>query len=85
MGVALIPAAIAIFLGSLIQTVMSGEVLEWSIPWIPSLGVEFSLLVDGLSLLFGLIISGVGALVILYASAYLAGKPLQRLFYVYIL
>jgi multicomponent Na+:H+ antiporter subunit A len=83
--IALIPAGIALYLGSLIQTIMAGATLEWSVSWVPSLGVEFALLVDGLSLLFGLIISGVGALVIIYAAAYLAGKSLLRLFYIYIL
>lgn len=43
--------------------------VEW--PWVPSLGVNFSFLVDGLSLLFGLIVSGVGVLIFFYANFYL--------------
>ena len=42
-----------------------------SIPWIPALGLGFDILVDGLSLFFGLVVSGMGVLIVLYASAYL--------------
>ena len=44
-------------------------VFEW--PWIPSLGINASFLVDGLSLFFGLVVSGMGLLVVFYATAYL--------------
>ncbi|MCZ7637390.1 MAG: proton-conducting transporter membrane subunit [Verrucomicrobia bacterium] len=44
-------------------------VFEW--PWIPSLGIHASFLVDGLSLFFGLVVSGMGVLVVFYATAYL--------------
>jgi NADH:ubiquinone oxidoreductase subunit 5 (subunit L)/multisubunit Na+/H+ antiporter MnhA subunit len=40
-------------------------------PWIPSLGISLSFLVDGLSLFFALIVSGIGVLVVWYATAYL--------------
>lgn len=41
------------------------------IPWIPSLGVNLSFLVDGLSLFFGLVVSGMGCLIFFYAAHYL--------------
>ncbi len=44
-------------------------VIEW--PWIPSLGINFSFLLDGLSLFFALIVSGVGVLIFFYANFYL--------------
>ncbi len=44
-------------------------VITW--PWIPSLGVSLGFLVDGLSLFFGLLVTGIGVLVMLYASQYL--------------
>lgn len=40
------------------------------IPWIPSVGVSFALRLDGLSLLFALLITGIGSLVALYAVSY---------------
>lgn len=45
------------------------RVVEW--PWIPSLGLPLSFLVDGLSVFFGLIVSGVGMLIFYYARHYL--------------
>jgi multicomponent Na+:H+ antiporter subunit A len=42
-------------------------------------------MVDGLSLIFGLIITLIGALVVLYTGSYLAGNPQLKRFYVYIL
>lgn len=44
--------------------------LAFSIPWIPALGLEFSLYLDGLSALFGLLITGIGALVVIYTGYY---------------
>jgi len=41
------------------------------IPWIPSLGLNLTFLVDGLSLFFGLVVSGIGVLVTFYATHYL--------------
>ena len=40
--------------------------------WAPSLGVEFTLRLDGFAFLFCLLITGIGALVVLYAGSYLA-------------
>ncbi|TKT83032.1 hydrogen gas-evolving membrane-bound hydrogenase subunit E [Aquamicrobium sp. LC103] len=50
--------------------------------WIPSLGIEASLRLDGLSLLFALLISGIGTAVFLYASSYLKGYERLARFYV---
>jgi hypothetical protein len=41
--------------------------------WVPSYNVSFSWLIDGLSLTFALLISGIGALIILYSGGYLKG------------
>jgi multicomponent Na+:H+ antiporter subunit A len=49
--------------------------------WAPSLGVEFTVHIDGLSAQFLALITGIGALVCVYASGYLAHEPRQgRLF-----
>src|SRR5690625_2632801 len=39
--------------------------------WIPSLNINFAFYLDGLSLLFALLISGIGTLVVLYSIYYL--------------
>lgn len=42
----------------------------FSIPWIPALGLNFSLYLDGLSALFGLLITGIGTLIVIYTGYY---------------
>ncbi|WP_454735914.1 monovalent cation/H+ antiporter subunit A [Cupriavidus necator] len=49
-----------------------GHALGWRMEWLPALGLELSLRLDGLSYLFALLVTGVGLLVILYARYYLA-------------
>ncbi len=49
----------------------SRVILEAS--WVPSLSINLSFLVDGLSLFFGLIITGIGTLIFHYARAYFEG------------
>ncbi|MBT2687608.1 Na+/H+ antiporter subunit A [Bacillus sp. ISL-47] len=57
-----------------------------SFSWIPSLGIEFTAKVDGLGLLFSLLITGIGALVVLYSIYYLdKNKEQLNTFYVYLL
>ena len=51
--------------------ILTGEQIIVSRPWLPSVGLNLSLRLDGLSLLFGLLILGIGLLVILYARYYL--------------
>lgn len=41
------------------------------LPWIPSFGLNLTFIIDGLSLFFGLVVSGVGLLVVFYATHYL--------------
>ena len=53
-----------------------------TLPWAPSLGLSLSFHFDGLSALFAVLISGVGALIVPYASAYLAAAPFAGRFYV---
>lgn len=45
-------------------------VITQTLKWIPSLGISLSFYLDGLSLLFGLIITGIGALIFFYAGYY---------------
>ncbi|MEM8553600.1 MAG: hydrogen gas-evolving membrane-bound hydrogenase subunit E [Pseudomonadota bacterium] len=76
-GVVPVLFALALFVGffSLIPDIDGGEAVRWAVPWVPSLGIELAFLVDGLSLTFALLISGIGTLVLLYSNSYLAGHP----------
>ena len=54
-----------------LPTIAGGEAVDFTIPWVPSLDVDLAFRLDGLSLLFALLISGIGVLVVLYAATYL--------------
>ena len=82
---ALLPIGLTLYFGSFIAAVSSGEVFLFSYDWAPSLGIRFSFALDGLSLLLTILISAIGALIIIYSSGYLAGHPQLGRFYVYIL
>lgn len=70
---ALVPAAIFVFLLTLIEPVLEAGSVSARIGWVPAYGLDLSFFVDGLSLTFALTISGIGALIIVYSGAYLAG------------
>lgn len=57
----------------------------YSFKWIPSLQINFDLFLDGLSLLFALLITGIGSLVILYSIYYLDVSERLTHFYIYLL
>jgi len=78
---ALLPAGLTAYFVSLAPRVAAGEPLVQSVPWVPQLGVELAFRVDGLSLLFGLLIAGIGTFVAIYAGGYLAGDRQLPRFY----
>jgi len=49
-----------------------GQATTWSVPWLAHAGLTLGLHLDGLAALFGLLVSGIGALVVVYAGYYLA-------------
>lgn len=61
-----------------------GQAIEEHIPWVPSLGVELAFRLDGLGMLFALLVTGIGALVIIYGGGYLSGHPYQGRFFLLI-
>ena len=71
---ALLP--IAAFVHTAIQTpaVLAGDIPFESFDWIPPLGIELSMRLDTLSWVMALIVTGVGALVMLYCRWYFRGK-----------
>ncbi|MBX3300665.1 MAG: hypothetical protein KF693_00460 [Nitrospira sp.] len=46
----------------------------FSHPWIPSQGFSLAFHLDGLSLLFALLITGTGSVVVVYSGGYLKGS-----------
>ena len=76
-GLATLAAAACLW--SVSGAVFAGEVVEVSWAWLPFPGADLGFRVDGLALVFGLLVTGIGALVILYARYYLAGdEPVAR-------
>jgi multicomponent Na+:H+ antiporter subunit A len=71
---AALPFGLAVYCAWLIPQV-SVEPLRAAVPWVPSLGIELAARLDGLSLLFALLITGIGSTIVVYAGAYLKGHP----------
>ena len=65
--------------------ILAGQVLAASVPWVPTLGLDLGLRMDGLAWLFAGLITGIGALVVLYAAWYLDPADPARRFYVFLL
>lgn len=79
--VALLPLGLTIYFAGFLPVIASGETVHVHQDWVPALGVNLSFSLDGLSLLFALLICGIGALVLVYAGGYLAGHAqLGRLY-----
>ena len=72
---------ILFYLSSLLQS----KYINVSIPWIPSLGLNFSLYLDGLSALFALLVTGIGTLIIIYAGQYFGEDTSAWRFLAYLL
>lgn len=84
--VLLVPVFLVIYYSRFIKSIQNGAVHISELPWMPSLNISFTAYLDGLSILFSLLISGIGALVVLYSIFYL-DKSKEKLnnFYVYLL
>lgn len=66
----LLTGVLFVWMLSYLPTISEDGVIEFSIAWVPQLGLSLALYLDGLSLLFSLIILGIGAVIILYAAYY---------------
>ena len=58
-----------------------GAVLRTGVEWIPTLGLDFTLRMDGFTWLFAMLVTGIGFLVALYARYYMSpADPVPRFF-----
>lgn len=81
-----VPLSIFIYLLMYIPGIADGNTYQYTLSWIPSLDMNVTSYVDGLGLLFGLLISGVGSLVIIYSIFYMSKiREALHNFYVYLL
>ncbi len=65
--------------------VLGGDVVSLRIPWMPLLGLDLALRIDGLTLLFSLLILGIGSLILLYAGFYLSAEEDDGRFLAYMM
>ena len=68
-----LPVVLFFWFCTMIPAVSGGEILVWETAWLPQQGVYLGFVVDGLSLLFALLITGIGAFIFLFAGEYMKG------------
>jgi multicomponent Na+:H+ antiporter subunit A len=81
----LVSTALFLFLASYIPNIANGETYLYTFEWIPSYNINFTTYLDGLSLIFALLITGIGALVTIYSIYYLSSEENLSHFYTYLL
>ncbi|MCA1061610.1 Na+/H+ antiporter subunit A [Rossellomorea aquimaris] len=84
--VLLLPVALFTYFFQFIPITRNGDTVKETLEWMPSFGINFIAYVDGLGLLFAMLITGIGSLVVLYSIYYLDKKKEQlHNFYVYLM
>jgi len=68
-------AALAVAFALAGGDVLRGETAMFSYEWLPAVGVSISFVLDGLALLFALLVLVVGALVMAYSARYFSDSP----------
>lgn len=81
---ALPPLAAFVFFLARLPAIAAAGALSASVAWMPSLGMAASLYVDHLSVLFALLVTGIGALVVVYTGYYFRGDRSAWRFLAYI-
>jgi multicomponent Na+:H+ antiporter subunit A len=69
-ALAIVPGASFAWVIAQLSTVLAGGAVQETVPWIPALDLELAFRLDALALLFAGLVTGVGALVLLYCARY---------------
>ena len=80
-----IPAALFAYFLQFVPVIAAGTPVVVGFDWVASLDIRLSVLIDGLSLTFALLISGIGTLVTLYSTKYLGEHPEYPRFVLYLM
>ncbi len=83
-ALALLPFALFVLFIAQIPGILHGDTISSSLPWLATLKIKLSFYLDGLSLLFCLLITGIGTLIIIYSGFYLKGHRQLGLYYTYL-
>jgi len=81
----LVSSVAAAWIISLFPRVREGGVIRETISWVPSLGLDLILRIDGFAWMFGVLVTVIGALVCLYARYYMSPEDPVARFYAYFL
>jgi multicomponent Na+:H+ antiporter subunit A len=82
---ATVPLVLFLFFAAQLRPVADAGALRTEHPWVPELGVTLSFHLDGLALLFALLITGLGTLIVVYAGSYLHGHAQLGRFFLFLL
>ncbi|MFB7147602.1 putative monovalent cation/H+ antiporter subunit A [Agrobacterium deltaense] len=82
---AIAPALAFAHFALMLPEIAAGGVVTGGYAWVPSFNISFSWFIDGLSLTFALLITGIGLLIVLYAGGYMKGHPQQGRFLSFLL
>ncbi|MGG2476306.1 proton-conducting transporter membrane subunit, partial [Rhizobium sp. BR5] len=82
---AIAPALAFLNFALMLPEIAAGGVVTGGYAWVPSFNLSFSWFIDGLSLTFALLITGIGMLIVLYAGGYMKGHPQQGRFLSFLL
>lgn len=78
---AFLPVLLFLYFAQYVVPIGHGSYFVQSTSWVPSLGINLDFKLDGISLLFALLITGIGACIFFYANAYLKGhRYIDRFF-----
>ncbi len=80
----LVPLGLFVYFLQFAKRIANGEIITQNFEWVPSLGVNLGFTLDGVSLIFVLMITGIGFLVFAYTAAYLKGHEYLDRFYGYL-
>ncbi|MDP9020709.1 MAG: Na+/H+ antiporter subunit A, partial [Actinomycetota bacterium] len=72
---ALAPGATAAWAAARAAGVLDGSAITQVLPWVPGLGLDVSLRLDGFALLMVALVSGIGAVIFAYSRWYFSPRP----------
>ena len=71
--------ACLVLAATLYPSVANGENIRYQVEWLPSLGLDFTLRMDGFAWIFAMLVSGIGFLVVIYTRYYISPEdPVRR-------
>lgn len=68
-----------------VPAIVGGGIVTTRLPWMPQIALNADFMIDGLGLLFGILILGIGLLIILYARFYLSEQDAAGPFFTYLM